>query len=110
MQPQENNRIHKNVHGRNMTPMTQEIQKRLVAMAISESHKKGGGILMVEQDKPPIYVQSADVTPVSFRQSVTKMNKEEGDTHCFMGFVDNGHIHVIKALKNTEDTQAFLSL
>ena len=100
MQLQETSGMCKNnVNGRKMTPLTEKIQKHLVAMAISESRTKGGGILMVEQDKPPTYVQSADVTPESFRRSVTKLNEEEGNTHCFMGFVDNGHVHVIKSLK-----------
>lgn len=82
-----------------MSESTDQIRKGLMKMAISEVEKKGPGVLMVETDKPPVYVILDDVTPVPFRQALAHMHETEGSTYCFMGFVDAQQVHLVKVLK-----------
>lgn len=82
-----------------MSEGTDQIRKGLMQMAVAETAKHGAGVLMVETDKPPFYVPLADVTPPTFRAALTRTHEEEGDTHCFMGFVDSREVHLVKVLK-----------
>jgi hypothetical protein len=82
-----------------MSNNTEHIQKGLMQMAIREAEQQGAGILMVEADKPPFYVELKDVMPVPLRESLSKTHAQDGGAFCYMGFVDQRQVHVIKVAR-----------